>query len=399
MAPSLERTKSSSKKTTLKQAASTAGSATPPAPARQSSISQLLKSQESKRASEEPQDSPSSKKRKLFSHNNHSTIQQPAQPVSKASMWNFGSTRSNGGGVAIDISSSPISSPNHRSRRVSVTARVDTSNTNGAPKKIIVKNLRAGPRTSPDQYVSKTFASLEDALSAVFGNKQPQLSNEELYRGSENLCKLGKARELWKVVQERCRQHVAQDFRAPLLARASEDNIAVLTAVLEAWSTWKAQLLIIRGIFFYLDRAYLLHERQPMLYETAINQFRDEVFNDQSLKQNIIDGTYELLLADRRGESPDQTKFSEAVKMFHDLQVYSSFEASMLARSQEYIMTWADKECAERELPEYVAEAVRFMSSEVQRCEQFDLDMSTRRDLLTLLEDHIIERKEAELSK
>jgi cullin-4 len=148
----------------------------------------------------------------------------------------------------------------------------------------------------------------------------------------------------------------------------------------------------------YLDRTHI-GNREPGINETAINQFRAEVFNDRILKPKIVDGAYDLLLADRRGESPDQETFSGAIKMFHDLKVYSTFEATMMANSQQYIMTWADRECVERELPDYVTEAVKFMDAETKRCEQFDLELGTRRDLLTLLEDQLIQRKEPELSK
>jgi cullin-4 len=148
----------------------------------------------------------------------------------------------------------------------------------------------------------------------------------------------------------------------------------------------------------YLDRTHL-GTREPGIYETAVSKFRAEIFNDKTLKPKIVNGTYDLLLADRRGESPDQETFSGAIKMFHDLKVYSTFEATMMEKSQQYIMAWADRECAERELPEYVAEAVKFMDSETKRCEQFDLDLGTKRDLLTLLEDQLIQRKETELSE
>jgi len=117
------------------------------------------------------------------------------------------------------------------------------------------------------------------------------------------------------------------------------------------------------------------------------------------LKPKILDGTYKLLLADRKGQLSDHATFEDAIKMLHTLQVYSSFESIMLAKSQKYFMAWADKECAERELPDYVAESVKLMDVEMKRCDQFNLDLSTRRDLLTKLEDLLIDRKEAELSK
>lgn len=155
----------------------------------------------------------------------------------------------------------------------------------------------------------------------------------------------------------------------------------------------------LRAILTYLDRAYLLKRREPSIEDTTRDQFRDLVFNDATLKPKIIDGTYDLLLADRQGQTPDHAMFGDAIKMLHTLQVYSSFESIMLGRSQEFIMAWADKECAERDLPGYVAESVKLMDVEMKRCDQFNLDLSTRRDLLTKLEDLLIDRKEAELSK
>lgn len=244
MAPSLERTASSAK-TKSKKKNATITSSPPPPPARQQSIHQILKSHESKRASEEletPEASPNSKKRKIFQgdKDKNNSSQSPVKPVSKASMYNFSSSRGNGSAV-VDLTKSPVSSPKHRSRRISVTARVDTSNLNGAPKRIIVKNLRDTPRSDPKQYLENTFKGIDEALTALFKDGQPSWSNEELYRGAENLCKLGMAKELWKIVQESCKKHVAEDFRANLVARAQEGNVEVLEAVLDAFTTWNAQ--------------------------------------------------------------------------------------------------------------------------------------------------------------
>lgn len=245
MAPSLERTASSAKSKNKKKNVTAIASSPPPPPARQQSIHQILKSHETKRASEEldtPETSPNSKKRKTVQNDEDEDDSVPSlvKAVSKASMYNFSSPRGNGSAV-VDLTKSPVSSPAHRSRRISVTARVDTSNLNGAPKRIIVKNLRDTPRADPNQYLINTFKGIDEALTALFQDRQPALSNEELYRGAENLCKLGKAKELWKIVQESCKKHVAEDFKNTLLSRAQEGNVELLEAVLHAFSTWNVQ--------------------------------------------------------------------------------------------------------------------------------------------------------------
>lgn len=85
--------------------------------------------------------------------------------------------------------------------------------------------------------------------------------------------------------------------------------------------------------------------------------------------------------------------------MFHDMQVYTHhFEPRMLEFSQTFVKEWADRESAEQSLPAYVKSALSLMKREIARVEVFRLDGSTKRDLLTLLEDHIISRKEARLT-
>ena len=86
--------------------------------------------------------------------------------------------------------------------------------------------------------------------------------------------------------------------------------------------------------------------------------------------------------------------------MLHELVVYTSdFEQKLLASSQTFIVDWSEHECADRELPDYVRESVKLIDREMKRCEIFSLDNTTRRDLLTLLEDHLIERRQADLGK
>ena len=84
--------------------------------------------------------------------------------------------------------------------------------------------------------------------------------------------------------------------------------------------------------------------------------------------------------------------------MFHELGVYTTdFEPHMLAASQTYVHDWSDKMITKEVLPDFVVSAVALMNQEMKRCDDFDLDRSTRNELLTLLEDHLIQRRAADL--
>jgi cullin-4 len=89
--------------------------------------------------------------------------------------------------------------------------------------------------------------------------------------------------------------------------------------------------------------------------------------------------------------------FSKTVNMFHDMQVYTKhFEPRLMELSQEYIVKWADEE-AEKPLAEYIKSARALMDREMSRVAKFGLPNTTKRELLTLLEDHLISRKEQRL--
>ena len=157
---------------------------------------------------------------------------------------------------------------------------------------------------------------------------------------------------------------------------------------------------IIQGICTYLDRAYLLHSSKPCINEMAVLLFCTHVFQEPSLKAKIVDGACRLIAKDRNGEDVDQSLFTAAMAMFHDLGVYTKdFEPRMLELSQNFIVYWAKKAVGSFTLPQYVLEVLHFMERETCRCDLFNLFSSTKRALITLLEHHLIDRQLSFLSK
>ena len=92
----------------------------------------------------------------------------------------------------------------------------------------------------------------------------------------------------------------------------------------------------------------------------------------------------------------DQATFRKAVDLFHHLLVYTEFfEPRMLDFSQTFILQWSERAVGEKSLKDYVASSFSLMEGESQRCITFDLDSTTRRALMTLIEHHLIERQES----
>jgi cullin-4 len=216
----------------------------------------------------------------------------------------------------------------------------------------------------------------------------------------ENVCRQGGAPTLYSRLDSRCRQHVERDMRDPLVQKAGAANVDLLSNVMAEWSRWKEQMVVIRSIYFFLDRSYLLSSSKTNLSDLTAKLFRELVFSNESLKPHIVEGACDLVATERQQKSGvDQDLFKRAVEMFHELTVYTaSFEPRFLGHSQEFVDKWSTETSQEKTVPEYVALAGGCIAKEMDRCEDFALSLSTRRDLLSLLEQHMIVRREAYLT-
>lgn len=333
--------------------------------------------------------SPASKR-----HRPHNTPQAALTP---ADMYQFASRSpvSTGSGL-VDLTNGS-SPPSPQARRVN-GSRSGINPHTGA-KKLVVKNLKTNTTWDSKAYLEKIWGQLDEALASIFKDSQHTFSKEDLYRGVENVCRQGGASILFSRLENRCRSHIERDMRDPLLEKTGAENVTVLKAVLEEWARWTQQMITIRAIFFFMDRSYLLSSSKPTLEQFAPQVFQQVVFSHDALKPMIRDGACDLIASDRTQSRPlDRALFGQTVDMFHALGTYTSvFEPRFLGLSQEYVADWSERMISEKSVPEYVAISNEFISKEISRCQDFRMDGSTKRELLTLLEDHLIRLKEADL--
>jgi Cullin family len=162
-----------------------------------------------------------------------------SQPLPPDKMYTF-SSKTNG---AIDLTDSP--SPNKSSPRPnSVSGKPSNFAPHQGAKKLVVKNLRTTPKGNADQYMNKVWGQLDEALTEIFNDEQPTQSLEELYKGTENLCRQEKAPEIYKKLVDRCKNHISTTLKNKLLEKASVGKpVDTLRAVVEAWSNWNRQLV------------------------------------------------------------------------------------------------------------------------------------------------------------
>lgn len=169
--------------------------------------------------------------------------------VSPNKMYNFsGSPPKNGTAF---VRTMPGSAP-LKSQAANATATVDQNkfSPNVGARKLVVKNLRTGPRVSHQPYFDKIWSQLGAALSDILHGRKLEISLEELYKGAENICRQSRAPMLAEKVQESCKDYVAGKLRMNLVTRSGGGtNVDTLRAVVEAWSSWHSKLVCAREVY------------------------------------------------------------------------------------------------------------------------------------------------------
>lgn len=122
-------------------------------------------------------------------------------------------------------------------------------------------------------------------------------------------------------------------------------------------------------------------------------QFRSYIVADRSLKPKVLQGACDLIAADRGVEAsgmPDPDSLRAAMELFHNLDIYNSdFEPLFLAESEEFIQSWARRE-AGGYIASYVQNSHSLIGREMERCELFSLNRSTKQKLAELLDQILV---------
>ncbi|KAK2754532.1 hypothetical protein FQN54_006933 [Arachnomyces sp. PD_36] len=286
-----------------------------------------------------------------------------------------------------------------RARAYNASPRPSNFTPHTGAKKLVVKNLRAIPRLNQESYFEKVWGQLDAALTAIFSDKKPTHSLEELYKGAENVCRQGRAAPLSQKLSEKCKEYISGSLRESILEKSDGgDDIDALRIVIDAWSTWNSRLVTIRSIFYYLDQSFLLHSKDnPVIYEMGPAQFRSYIFADRTLKRKILGGACGLVKVDRKGDNQrvDSSLLRQAITFFHSLGVYKNeFEPRFIEDSEAYFKDWIVKERLGRDLASFIDLSYGLIESELSRCETFGLDRATRQRLSNLLDQILIKQQE-----
>ncbi len=162
---------------------------------------------------------------------------------------------------------------------------------------------------------------------------------------------------------------------------------------------------MIRSIFLYLDRAYLMQTPGlKSLWEYALELFRELLFEER-FKQSILQHFSSFLEQERQGNSVPLSLLKSITRMTQDVSIYFSFlEPTVCETTQSFyekqvsklLRSWTTDPHSQSSsmMSLYLQNVFQFLKQEKERCEpgQGYLDLSTKKKLVFIIEEEMIRK-------
>ncbi|XP_054303032.1 cullin-4A isoform X2 [Pongo pygmaeus] len=258
----------------------------------------------------------------------------------------------------------------------------------GGSKKLVIKNFRDRPRL-PDNYTQDTWRKLHEAVRAVQSSTSIRYNLEELYQAVENLCSHKVSPMLYKQLRQACEDHVQAQILP--FREDSLDSVLFLKKINTCWQDHCRQMIMIRSIFLFLDRTYVLQNSTlPSIWDMGLELFRTHIISDKMVQSKTIDGILLLIERERSGEAVDRSLLRSLLGMLSDLQVYKdSFELKFLEETNCLYASEGQRLMQEREVPEYLNHVSKRLEEEGDRVITY-LDHSTQKPLIACVEKQLL---------
>ncbi|XP_075976707.1 cullin 4 isoform X1 [Anticarsia gemmatalis] len=253
-------------------------------------------------------------------------------------------------------------------------------------KKLVIKNFKSKPNL-PDNYQETTWSKLREAVIAIQTSKAIAYSLEELYQAVENMCSHKMASQLYVNLTNLVEAHVKANIDQFL--SESMDRQVFLKRMDDCWRAHCRQMIMIRSIFLYLDRTYVLQNPSiHSIWDMGLDLFRHHIAMNTLVQTRTVDGLLLLIERERGGDAVDISLLKSLLRMLSDLQIYQdAFEQKFLLATERLYQAEGQRLMRELAVPQYLAHVEKRLREENERLLHY-LDPSTKPQLI-----HSIERQ------
>uniref|UniRef100_A0A8B9KES1 Cullin 4A n=1 Tax=Astyanax mexicanus TaxID=7994 RepID=A0A8B9KES1_ASTMX len=239
-----------------------------------------------------------------------------------------------------------------------------------------------------ETYTEDTWLKLRDAVGAIQNSTSIKYNLEELYQAVENLCSYKVSPMLYKQLRQVCEDHVQAQIHQ---FREYPSLLSFLKRMNRCWQDHCRQTIMIRSIFLFLDRTYVLQNSLlPSIWDTGLELFRTHIVSDNMVQSRTVQGILEQIERERNGETVDRSLLRSLLGMLSDLQVYKeSFEQKFLVDTDRLYAAEGQRLMLERDVPEYLHHVARRLEEENDRVISY-LDQSTQKPLISTVEKQLL---------
>eukprot|EP00026_Physarum_polycephalum_P002994 Phypoly_transcript_03003.p1 GENE.Phypoly_transcript_03003~~Phypoly_transcript_03003.p1 ORF type:complete len:794 (-),score=172.71 Phypoly_transcript_03003:221-2440(-) len=257
-------------------------------------------------------------------------------------------------------------------------------------KKLVIKNLKEAPKL-PANFEEETWGHLKKAIHAIHKKERTPHSLEELYRMVENLCYHKMAANLYAKLYQEVELHIKEELKK--LFVQTSDNSVFLTLVDNCWQAHCSDMIMIRSIFLYLDRTYVIQTSGTRsLWDMGLQLFRTHIAVHPDIERKTVHGILTLIEKDRNGDTVDRTQLKSLLRMFSALGIYvERFEKAFLDATQEFYAKESEHFLATSEVAEYLKHVETRLADESDRVHHY-LEPTTKKPLIATVETQLIEK-------
>ncbi|XP_012281134.1 cullin-4A [Orussus abietinus] len=258
----------------------------------------------------------------------------------------------------------------------------------GSAKKLVIKNFKNKPKL-PENYQEQTWEKLREAVVAIQTSKSIHYSLEELYQAVENMCNHKMASTLYTKLTKLMESHVEANVEQ-FLAESMDRHI-FLKKMNECWQSHCRQMIMIRSIFLYLDRTYVLQNPSiPSIWDLGLNLFRCHIALNNLVQTRTVEGLLMLIEKERQGDTVDRTLLKSLLRMLSDLQIYEqAFQMKFLLATERLYAAEGQRLMNEHDVPEYLAHVDKRLQEENERLLHY-LDSSSKWTLIYTVEKQLL---------
>ncbi|KAI5712815.1 hypothetical protein M8J75_011392 [Diaphorina citri] len=258
----------------------------------------------------------------------------------------------------------------------------------GVTKKLVIKNFKEIPKL-PENYQEVTWEKLKEAVIAIQTSKSILSSQEELYQAVENMCNHKMAASLYVNLKNLVKDHV-QGSIIPLTADNTDKEI-FLKDMNSCWQNHCRQMIMIRSIFLYLDRTYVLQTPSiSSIWDMGLEMFRVHIALNTLVQSRTIDGLLMLIENERQGDAVDRSLLKSLLRMLSDLQIYQdAFESKFLNATERLYAAEGQRLMQELEVSQYLHHVDKRINEEKERLIHY-LDNTTKWSLIHTVEKQLL---------